>query len=177
MTAPSNDNTEQFVRLLARHERRVEAFVLSLVPNWSDAEEIIQETKLRLWQQYAEYDPAKDFGAWACTIAYYQVLTLRNRNRGQHVALGQAFLERVAAEIARRSDREINRAQQMADCLRKLDEAKRQLLKRHYSARETHVQIAADLGRKADSVRQELLRIRRTLYRCIEESGHGEDAS
>ena len=130
---------------------------------------MIQETKLRLWQQYHKYDATKDFGAWACTIAYYQVLTMRKRSRSQHVRFGDAFLEKVAAEAARDSERVTYRQRVFADCLQKLSEAKQFLLRRCYGGHDTIVQIAAELGRKAESVRQELVRIRRTLYQCVEE--------
>lgn len=173
----ANDLAENFVCLLAKHERRLEGYVLSLMPNWADAEEVLQETKLRLWQQYHEYDPAKDFGAWACTIAYYQVLTLRNRSRAEHSALGQAFLDKVAAEVARRSDRAIDRQRLMAECLQKLAAAKLALLKRCYAGQETIAQIADELGRKADAVRQELLRIRQTLHRCVDQASRQEEES
>ena len=65
----AGDNTEQFMRLLAAHERQLTAFVLALIPHWADADEIVQETKIRLWQQFDQYRPDESFGAWACAIA------------------------------------------------------------------------------------------------------------
>lgn len=165
------------MRLLAKHERRLEGFVISLVPNYADAEEVIQETKLRLWKQYHEYDVTKDFGAWACTIAYYQVLTMRNRSRSQHLKFGDAFLEKVAAEAVRDSEQVAYRQQVFADCLRKLGEAKQLLLRRCYGGQLTITQVAAELGRKAESVRQELVRVRRTLHRCIDQARRKEESS
>ena len=172
-----NVRDDGFMRLLTKHERRMEGFVISLVPNWADAEEVIQETKLRLWQQYHQYDATKDFGAWACTIAYYQVLTMRNRSRLQHVRFGDAFLEKVAVEATRDSEQVAYRQQVFADCLQKLSSAKQSLLRRCYGSRYTIVQVAAELGRKAESVRQELVRIRRTLYQSIEEARQQEESS
>ena len=175
-TGEQNDRTEGFVRLLSKHERRLEGFVISLMPNWTDAEDVIQETKLRLWQQYHEYDATKDFGAWACTIAYYQVLTARNRKRSQQARFSDAFLEKVAAETARDAERIGYRQQVFAECLRKLSDAKQLLLRRCYDGSRTIVQIAAELGRKADSVRQELVRIRRSLHQCVQDAGRREDS-
>lgn len=172
---PTNDSVERFVQLLAKCERRLNNYILSLVPNWADAEEVLQETKLRLWQQYHNYDPSKDFGAWACTIAYYQVLSMRKSNGVKPVALSEAFLDRVAATLARRSDHAADRQRWTAACLQKLSGAKRALLLQYYAGRETIAEIAAKLGRKTDAVRQELLRIRQVLYRCVEESRRQED--
>ena len=74
MTSPSNDHldadprTADFMRLVMQHDRQWKAYVVSLVPNWADADDILQDTKLELWERFAEYDPAGDFGAWARKI-------------------------------------------------------------------------------------------------------------
>ena len=52
------DRSEQFVRLLKRHERRLNAYVVSLVHNWVDAEDILQEVAVDLWRRFDAYDPA-----------------------------------------------------------------------------------------------------------------------
>ena len=68
LSGPSinDDNIQQFLLLLGRHERWLQAFVLSLVPNWADADDIVQEVRICLWQQFDSYDPTKDFGAGPC---------------------------------------------------------------------------------------------------------------
>jgi DNA-directed RNA polymerase specialized sigma24 family protein len=86
----NDDRAREFVRLLAACERRLDNYVLALVPNWSDAEEIVQQAKLRLWERFEQYDRSKDFGAWACTIAYYEVLTFRTRAHRSRLLLSQA---------------------------------------------------------------------------------------
>jgi len=42
--------------LLAKNERRLSQYVLALVPNWADADDLIQQTKVRLWEQFGQYD-------------------------------------------------------------------------------------------------------------------------
>ncbi len=71
--------TAEFVQLLKQHDRRVSAYVYSLVLDWNDAEDIVQETSVRLWEQFDEYRVDEDFGAWACTIARYMVMAYRKR--------------------------------------------------------------------------------------------------
>jgi len=68
-----------FVRLLKRYDRRLAAYVFSLVPDWNDAEDILQDTWVRLWEQFDEYRQGEDFGVWACTIARYLVMAYRKR--------------------------------------------------------------------------------------------------
>ena len=66
--AAKKPKTVEFLRLLLQHERRIRAYILALVPNWADADDLYQETTVRLWEQFADYNPEKEFGAWACTV-------------------------------------------------------------------------------------------------------------
>ena len=78
LSPPASDpKTEQFLKLLGAHERSLFAYVYAIAPNWQDAEEIMQRVRIRIWQQFAQYDEARDFNAWARAIAYYLVLAYR----------------------------------------------------------------------------------------------------
>jgi len=70
---PINDcrDVNEFTRLLAKHEREMHLFIFSLTPNWADADEILQETNITLWQEFGKFQPGSDFGKWARTIARY----------------------------------------------------------------------------------------------------------
>src|SRR5665648_601860 len=87
--------TQEFVRLLGVHEQELSGYVISLVPNWADADEVIQETKLRLWTQFDQYDPTKDFGGWARAIAYFMVLAHRKRSQRASARFSQQFVDVV----------------------------------------------------------------------------------
>ena len=56
----------------------------------------------------------------------------------------------------------------LAECLGKLRPGDRDLIERRYTPGVTAKQIAADLGRPANSVSKSLGRIRRMLLECIE---------
>src|SRR5690606_9661712 len=91
-----NTENEQFVRLLASHERRIYAYILSLVPNWADADEIFQETNVRLWRDFAEFEPGTNFAAWAIRVAYYQVLTWRKRAARDQLIFDDDMVQSIA---------------------------------------------------------------------------------
>ena len=73
-------------------------YVASLVPNWADCDDILQNTKARLWEQFAGYDRTGDFGVWARRIAYFQVRNYRTRLGRHNARLRPAVLELIAAE-------------------------------------------------------------------------------
>ena len=72
-----DESRRQFIRLMTRHERLVYGYILSLVPNWADADEILQETNIRLWEEFEKFEAGTNFAAWAVRVAHFQVLTTR----------------------------------------------------------------------------------------------------
>jgi RNA polymerase sigma-70 factor (ECF subfamily) len=162
-----------FVELLGKHEQQLNAFVLALVPSWPDADEIVQQTRIRLWEQFADYDTDKDFGAWARSIAYYQILTYRKQSGRRAAKLSSLALEKLAADVQRTPDLS-PRHSALAECLEGLSTQQRDLLARSYSGEESIQQLAATMGRSFTAVRQSLFRLRKVLYRCIEHRLNGK---
>lgn len=64
-----------------KSQHHVLGFVQMLLPSVHDAEEVLQETSIVLWNKWDQYDPERDFVKWACGIARYEVFRyLRKRN-------------------------------------------------------------------------------------------------
>lgn len=170
MLVPSSPQYDQsrFVRLLVAHEPQLEGLVFALVPNWADAENVLQETKIKLWEQLSNYDETKDFGAWARTIAFFEVQSYRTRTkRKKECPASQAFLEAVATESAAAAAENDARLSALQHCLAKLNDSSRDLLRRCYGGT-TIKDVASQLGRSADSVYKALATIRGRLARCVE---------
>lgn len=162
------DRTERFLACLGQHDVRLRGYILSLCPHWEDAQEIFQEVQLRLWQQFDEFDPGKDFGAWACTIAYFFVLALRKQQSRRRLVFSEPLLEKLAARSSELPEQTEARYAAMMVCLGRLDPSKRDMITRYYAGKEPGNQMAASLGRSFDSLRQIVLRTRRILARCVE---------
>jgi len=162
------DPAAEFVRLLAAQEQRLGSYVATLVPNWSDADDIVQQTKTRLWEQFGTYDRQKDFGTWACVIARYEVLAFRTRTARSRVHFSQEFVDRVSDDLTKVSPEPDSRLAFLEECLKKLSQWQRDLLWRCCVAGDSTRKVASELGRQVDSTRKAVLRIRRELFRCIE---------
>lgn len=171
----NEDRTREFVRLLSKHEQDLTGYIVSLVPNWSDADEIAQETKIKLWEQFEQYDPAKDFGGWARAIAYYQVLTYRKRQQRRIPSFSLEFIDLVSEEAARVSDQTGARRAALSDCLERLSHASRQFIWHYYSGEQTVKEIALELGRSVRGAQLAAARIRGQLQVCIENKLRGEN--
>lgn len=162
-----DDRSERFVSLLKRHERRLNGYVLSLVQRWSDADDILQEVVLALWQQFDKYDPASDFGSWACTVAHYHVLSYRKRMGRQWLLFSEDVDKLLNQEIAGMS-KEFGTYQDMLGvCLDKLSETDRSFLNAYYSGTPI-AELAKRLSRGAASLYKDLSALRRALRACVD---------
>jgi RNA polymerase sigma-70 factor, ECF subfamily len=168
--APSSERVDEFVRLLGQNQRRIFLYVMSMVPNWSDAEEIIQETNLLLWREFDRFEPGTNFAAWACRVALNQTLAWRKRKRRDRLEFSPAFLEAVASETAAEADRLEERSRALAGCIEKLPERHRALLRSRYGERRAVDVIGREFGRSVDAVYRSLSRIRHTLHDCVTQS-------
>jgi RNA polymerase sigma-70 factor (ECF subfamily) len=163
----SSESVDAFVRLLGQNQRRVFLYVMSMVPNWNDAEEIIQETNLVLWREFARFQPGTNFTAWACKVALHQVLAWRKRVKRSRLEFTPEFLEAVAEEATAAADVLEERSQGLARCIERLPADRRQLLKLRYNDGMAIDAIARQLARTEEAVYRALSRIRRALHECV----------
>ena len=94
--APDSARGRLFLRLFLQNKRRVHAYILTLLPNRADAEDVLQEASLVMWDKFDDRHPPDDFAAWGCRIAYFKVLDFCKKNQRSRVCFSQAMLERVA---------------------------------------------------------------------------------
>ena len=158
----------EFVRLLAEHERRLTAYVHALIPLWQDAEDVLQNTKLRLWEQFDSFRPEADFGAWAIAIARYMVRTHRTLCRRERVCFSDDLLEKISQSIPSTSSRRDDRLSALVECAKTLSDANRKLLRLFCAGHQRIKDIARELGQTPSATRVALLRIRRSLFVCVQ---------
>jgi RNA polymerase sigma-70 factor (ECF subfamily) len=161
------DRVDEFVRLLGQNQRRLFLYVLSLVPRWNDAEEIIQETNLVLWREFGQFQPGTNFAAWACKVAFHQVLAWRKRRQRDRLEFSPAFLEAVADEMTAAADVLDERAHALAGCIDRLPPGQRDLLRLRYTDGLAIEAIARQVDRTVEAVYRALSRIRQALHQCV----------
>jgi len=78
-----------FGRLLRRHQRRVFALGLRWFRNADDADDLVQETFIRVWRSLERFDPDRPFVPWLMTIAVNRAKTLAARTRSDVEAIDE----------------------------------------------------------------------------------------
>lgn len=156
------------MRLFLSAERELLRYVMALVPNVSDARDVVQETAVALWQAIEKYDPQKPFVPWACRFALNEArLHLRTESRRRRLLEEDVaeLLEKRRAEIAEPLD---VRREHLRDCLGRLTWEQRQLIHGYYFEEHSVETLAATFGRGVEAVYKALQRTRQALHQCIE---------
>ena len=157
----------KFVELYSAYEARIRGYVQSLVPRWSDADDVMQRCNLVLWQKFVHYAPGSNFFAWACQIVRLEVLKFRDTTARDKLVFSQPFVDAVAEHTVRRSDELQMRIEFLQRCVSKLSPEHRELLRLCYDEQRTTASVAKYLNRKVDGVYKALTRIHLALHNCV----------
>ena len=105
---------QRFLSLFLRSEREVFRHVSALVPNVQDAEDIVQQTAVALWERFDAYDPAQPFTPWACRFDHNKARQWIERLQRWCALLDNGLAE----ELARRRE---ELRPKIESCLRRLE--------------------------------------------------------
>ncbi|MEI6083591.1 MAG: RNA polymerase sigma factor [Verrucomicrobiota bacterium] len=152
------DNDAAFAELVRRYQRPVVNFCYRLLTNATDADDIAQETFVRLHQQRAKIDPDKKLATWLFAVARNACLDrLRYRHRHPTEPLDTAP-EPVAPAMA---DKEIG--EQIAAAVAQLPDDQRTALVLAEYHDQSYAEIAAVMKCSEKSVESRLYRAKQAL--------------
>src|SRR4051794_6495281 len=151
-----------FLRLFLQNERRLYAYILTLLPHRADADDVLQEASLVMWDKFDDRHPPDDFTAWGCRIAYFKVLDYYRKRQRCRVRFCQAMLDRVAETAVEHSAalQLDDRREALTGCVEKLPPKDQDLLARRFAPGSTTQSTAAAVGRSVDAVYKALAKIR-----------------
>ena len=69
--------------LLARYQNRLYRYLLRMVRDTADADDLFQQTWVRVAEQIRKYDPSRNFDAWLFTLAHNLAIDHLRRIRPQ----------------------------------------------------------------------------------------------
>jgi len=172
MGTPEPERMALLEHLVRTHQARLRAYLFSRTGRADVADDLAQETFLVAFRRIDEYDPSRAAGPWLLGIARNE---LREHWRAAVRSVGADEIEAIAA--ARLLDRDESGLEPRGDrsslealheCLKKLTDRSRELVRMIYSDRRTCVQVARELHQDAGVVRVTIHRIRRSLHDCVQ---------
>ena len=159
---------QQFLSLFLRSEREIFRYVAALVPNVVDAEDIVQQTALALWEKFDAYDPNQPFTPWACRFALNKARQwIERRQRWQALLEGGLAEELAQRREELRPELEV-RLKHLEGCLNKLPGDQLSLVEGYYYRRDSIEKLAEQSRRSVAATYKTLQRVRQALQSCIE---------
>lgn len=163
-----NAAQQRFLSLFLRSEREVFRYVAALVPNVTDAEDIVQQTAISLWEKFDAYDPSQPFTPWACRFALNKTRQWIERRQRWQALLDHGLAEELAQRRQEMLPDFEMRLKHLEGCLGKLPEEQRSLVEGYYYERTSIETLAQRSGRSEAATYKMLQRIRHTLQICVE---------
>ena len=163
-----DDRYEVFVKKFAHYEGDVRRFVRSLLPNWTDADEVVQQTAIVMWRKFDQYDPDTNFMKWACVIARFEALAYRRKMARDRLVFREDVLELMADEGVEEMEQRDAEHAALESCLKDVPETQRQFLTLAHTQGVNVKELAEQAGSTAAAFYMRLNRLRRQLMKCVE---------
>ena len=158
---------ERFVQNLTGHQSSLFAYIRSLMPRAEQASDVLQETNLVLWRRSSEFSEGTSFGAWARKVAYFQVLAWYRDRKREKLMFDTELLGLLAKQNDDRLAQHDQRRQALEQCMARLPNESREMIRRRYASGGSVQAMAQELGRTVGAVSQSLYRIRQSLVDCV----------
>lgn len=161
------DSRELMAVNWAKAQPSLTAFLIASTPQFSDAEDLLQEVAAEIARRFDDYNPARPFLPWALWVAKIKIADFyRARERSPVRFIGESIdalseaCERVQATLSEEK-------WALEKCLRNLTGRSRQLLQLRYFEDLTPQEISSRVGMTSGAVRIALLRTRSALLACV----------
>ncbi len=169
MTTDSDNHHlyESFTRAFLRHERKVRAFVRTMMTSDAAVDDIIQEVATVAWRKFTDLKEEEDFGLWACVIARFEVMKWRRKLARDRLVFSEHTLELLAADELKNVDKRQRERSALAGCLQKLSEAERTLVMAVHTPGASVQRIAEETSQSAKRLYRRVSGLRGALLDCV----------
>jgi len=165
-----SSKTNEFLRYLMGNQKRIYAFILAMVPNHEDADDLFQETVLVMWSRFDGFTRGTSFAAWGITVARYQILSARKRYSRVSLQFSEAAMELLQRDCEPFVEQMDGRMQALRRCVRRLNPRDYELIRLRYESEIAIRAIAERAGRSVQSVYKRMARIHDALLQCIRDT-------
>lgn len=162
-----SEASRDFLSEYGRHQHTIHVYVRTLVPNKSDADDVMQEVSVTLWKKWPTFDKDSDFRRWAFGVAYIEVLRYRRKAAKDRLWFSETLIEALAEDFSSASEQHEARLDALPVCLEKLGEEDRKMVATRYRSGGSVRDIADQNGIPESTVYKRLIRIRASLRDCV----------
>jgi RNA polymerase sigma-70 factor (ECF subfamily) len=173
MGIPYNNTDSQkmqnFLSLYVKSQKRIYGYILSVVSNWSDTEDIMQETTSLMWQKFDDFQEGTNFSGWGIQIAKYKIREFRRKSR-KLSELSEQVLNTLASRAETYYSEPDVQLTALEKCIKKLKTEDMALIQMRYEDGATIKDMALRLGRPIQGLYKVMARIHASLVICVRRS-------
>ena len=161
-----------FACLVDRYSQPIFALINRIVQNREEAEELTQDTWLKVFEHLSGFKQQSSFSTWLYRVAYNLAISATRRKRQECLPLDESVIERVTEEDVEQwigSGGNEDRLAHLEMALRLLPADDRALILLFYWQQKSIDELAEITGQTSTNVKVRLHRIRKKLYVILKE--------
>jgi RNA polymerase sigma-70 factor (ECF subfamily) len=162
-----DESQARFTRYWAKAHPVLNGYILSMVPDFHEAEDILQDVAEVLIKRFEDYDPERPFTAWALGVARNRILATRRAHATSRIRYSEELIEAVGTAYEELAPELSARAQALRECMRKIRGRSLQVVNLRYGSSLSSADVAKQTGIPDGTIRSVLSRIRRQLSECV----------
>lgn len=165
---PGDPAHEQLTRLWTAALPAVSAYVHSLIPNWQQAEDVLQDAAVVVLRRFPEYDPTASFQGWVFGIVRRIALDSRRKVAVARIRFDADVVDLLAVSAAADVDHLAETRQALHACLQDVEGRAREALRLRYVDGLDYAEVATRLQLSGVAARKLVSRLHARLRSCIE---------
>ena len=160
------DRSSELLQFMMKYQRRIFAYINTLVPSRSDAEDILQETSLTICEKFST---SKQVLISTLGLAKLHTgrLGLQEKFATSKVVFNQEVLDVISQTRFEMEEELDKRHGALSRCLKKLNDRDRRMVLTRYETGKNVSAAAQASGRTIQGAYKALNRIRKTLFDCV----------
>lgn len=166
-TQEVDSHTTAVQGLFLQYQPVVRGYILSIVPDFSLADDVMQETFLVVTRKATSFELGTSFPAWVKTIARFKALEAIRAGKGRFESLSEEVIDVLSFERHDFCSNVDERLQHLATCIEELAPQAKRSIKLRYRNDHLPPEIARHMSCTVQSINVTLSRARAFLRECV----------
>jgi len=158
----------RFLQHFVANERLLTGYLLAATGDLHEAEDLLQEVSVALWESFDRYDEVRPFHSWALGIARHKVLDWRGRKGRRERMLSLEVLDAVERIDVEEAVLLAERRPILQQCMETLPSHLRELVEMRYGDGLQLEEVASRVRKSVGAVQMIVVRVRRALRDCVD---------
>ena len=160
-------NQTRFVQALTECQEAIRGYCYAKLSNWSDVEEAVQATNVKLWEKQSDWDRERPFLPWALGVARYIILSQVRDQQRERLVFDEDVMTMMERHLVSAAETTSERVHALRNCLAKVEDEPREILKAYYAEGYSIAELEKSMNRSASGIKSMLFRLRKILADCI----------